>query len=89
MPDGLVRAMVRMRLDPFAPVERKLQDLGCERRRLRPDSAIRSWAGPEGAPDPFAQAARTQSERMSPGKCRVAWDALFGLDKTALEAVED
>jgi hypothetical protein len=79
--------MVRMRLDPFAPVERKLQDLNCERSRLRPDSAIRSWSGAEAAPDPFAEAARTHAERMSPGKCRKAWDALFGLDKPALETV--
>lgn len=89
VPDGLVRAMVRMRLDPFAPVERRLQELDCERRRLRPDSAIASWSGESSAPDTFAQAARAQAERMSPGKCRKAYDALFGLDKPLVEMPED
>jgi hypothetical protein len=77
--------MVRMRLDPFAPVERKLQDLDCERSRLRPDSAIRSYPDEKGAPDAFVQAARSQAERMSPGKCRNAFGALFGLDEQPME----
>ena len=73
--------MVRMRLDPFPPVERKLQDLDCERSRLRPESAIRSYADEKSAPDPFVMAARSEAERMSPGKCRAAFEAIFGLDK--------
>lgn len=74
--------MVRMRLDPFAPVERKLEDLGCERSRLRPESAILSYADEKSAPDPFVQAARSEAERMSPGKCRAAFEAIFGLDRS-------
>jgi hypothetical protein len=83
VPDGLVQAMARMRLDPFGPVERKLQELECDRRRLRPDDAIRSWSyEKEKTPDPFARAVRAEGDRLPQGKCRKAFEALFGLDET-------
>jgi hypothetical protein len=89
VPDGLVRAMARMRLDPFGPVVLKLQELECERRRLRPDDPIRSWPAEEDKNlDPFAQAARAEAGRVPSGKCRKAFEALFGLDETEFSLPE-
>jgi hypothetical protein len=89
VPDGLVRAMARMRLDPFGPVVLKLQELECERRRFRPDDAIRSWSYEQDkTPDPFAQAARAEGDRLPQGKCRKAFEALFGLDETEFSLLE-
>lgn len=76
--------MVRNRLDPFRPIERRLSELDCDRRRLRPDDPIASWQGEETETPSLDHAARTAAAGMSPGKCRKSFEELFGLDKPAL-----
>ena len=72
--------MVARDIDPFRAVEHRLEELDCERRRLRPDDAIKSWGDEAPA---FEKAARAAAERMSPGECRKSFERLFGLDQPA------
>jgi hypothetical protein len=76
--------MTQRGLDPFSPVERKLGELECDRSRLRPDEAIRLTADEAGSRNPVLLPEPGQAaERMSPGACRKAFEALFGLDHPA------
>ena len=80
VPATLTRTMASRGLDPFRPVERRLDELDCDRSRLRPDYAISYPADDAQAEaSPYRAAARAAAERMSPGKCRKAFEALFGL----------
>lgn len=82
VPADLVTLLARKRLDPYRTVERRLGELDCDRRKLLPAHALfetRSSGGRQ-ADDPSLEA-RANAERMSPGKCRAAFESLFGLDE--------
>ncbi|HEV8269485.1 MAG TPA: hypothetical protein VGR00_14670, partial [Thermoanaerobaculia bacterium] len=81
VPGPLVELMARNQGDPFAAVERRLSELDCDRSKLRPRSGVRigpaqTAKGATPAPNPSREAA----ERMSPGRCRAAFESLFLLD---------
>jgi hypothetical protein len=82
VPAAIVRAMVSRGLDPFRAVEHRLEELDCDRRRLRPDDAIKSWGDEAPA---FLKSAGAAAERMSPGECRKSFEKLFALDQAADE----
>jgi hypothetical protein len=82
VPGPLVELIARNRGDPFAAVERRLSEVDCDRKRLRPRSGVRvGGAATTRSAPPASNPAREAAERMSPGKCRAAFESLFLLDK--------
>ncbi len=80
VPAAVVKLLHGRRLDPFAPIARRLDALGCERRRLRPEPALFDRHEAEEAG--VREAAKTAAERIS-GRCREAFLELFGVPTAA------
>ena len=73
VPSGLVALLAEKGLDPYAKVARRLAELDCNRRSLKPADSLFS-GGPRTNERP-----RKAAEKMSPGACRAAFEELFGI----------
>lgn len=77
VPAALVKLLVAHRQDPFRALAARLEALGCDRKRLRPERALLSGEESTGE---LRSAVRAAADGMN-GACRKAIEDLFGESK--------
>ena len=74
MPGELVKLLHGKNQDPFPALLERLDAVGCDRKRLRPESPL---LGREG--DAALKARVTELAGQSSGRCKEALEDLFGV----------